>query len=107
MRMFLAALSAAFLLFVSPSLSANGMPQSAPQCFPSKILKDLLKNKYGEYQIAGGMVGAFAIVMYASDKTSTWTIVRFSPRGEACMVAAGVNFNRFERPKPKPEGKPA
>ena len=99
---FIAVITTGFLLFNSPAKSAP------PKCYQSGPLKKMLKTQYGEYPVASGMVGPFAIVFYANEKKGTWTIIRFDPRGVGCMVAAGTDFNRFKKPKHPPViGRPA
>ncbi len=104
MRALLAALAAAFL--VSAPVHAQ-MLQG--QCVKSDILKKWLADQHAEYPVWSGMVRDIAVVIYGNDKTRTWTIVRFSPLGIACVIADGNEMNRFKPPTvipvPKTKGR--
>ncbi len=49
-----------------------------------------LGEKYGEIRRGGGLAGPTAIFeIWASEATGTWTILKTSPDGMACVMAAG------------------
>ena len=102
MRALLAALAAAFLL----SAPVNAQMLQG-QCVKSDILKKWLADVHAEYPVTSGMVQGFVFVVYGNDKTRTWTIVRFSPRGIGCIMADGNELNRFKPPTviPVPKAK--
>ena len=106
MRALLAALAAA-LLFSAP---VNAQMLQG-QCVKSDVLKKWLADKHAEYPIWSGMAGDIAVVVFGNDKTRTWTIVRFSPRGIACVITDGSEMNRFPPPTvipvPKTKGRKA
>lgn len=102
---FLAAALAAFFLSALPAVALHQANQI--RCGEASKMKSVLKNKWGEYPVASGVLtgAGYVMVMYANDSTGTWSVVRFTPEGIACLMGAGDSFNRFK--KPKPEGKPA
>jgi hypothetical protein len=52
-----------------------------------------LGEKYGEVRRGGGVAGATAIFeVWASDTTGTWTILKTSPNGQACVMAVGEGW---------------
>ncbi len=49
-----------------------------------------LGEKYGEIRRGGGLAGPTAIFeIWASEATGTWTILKISPDGMTCIMAAG------------------
>jgi hypothetical protein len=52
-----------------------------------------LGEKYGETRRSMGLSGGQGVVeLYASDETGSWTILITTPKGTACMMAAGQAF---------------
>lgn len=88
-----------------PSFAAHTASQ--PRCGESSTIKSMLKKQWGEYPVTSGILSGakYVMVMYANEATGTWTAVRFTLAGFACILGAGDGFNRFDKPKPK--GKPA
>jgi len=106
MRTLLAAFAAVFL--VSAPVNAQML---RGQCVKSDVLKKWLADKHAEYPVWSGMVRGTAVVIFGNDKTRTWTIARFSPRGIACVIIDGSEMNRFPPPTvipvPKTKGRKA
>jgi len=52
-----------------------------------------LQKKYGETRQSIGINRSSGVVeTYASQETGTWTILLTLPNGQACMIAAGENY---------------
>ena len=65
-----------------------------------------LGEKYGEVRRGGGLAGATAIFeVWASDTTGTWTILKTTPNGQACVMAVGEGWQEYEGGS-TPVGKP-
>ncbi len=65
-----------------------------------------LGEKYGEIRRGGGLAGPTAIFeIWASEATGTWTILKISPDGMACIMAAG-NVWQDDAGKLTPAGSP-
>ena len=65
-----------------------------------------LGEKYGEIRRGGGLAGPTAIFeIWASEATGTWTILKISPDGMACIMAAGDVW-QFDVGKLTPAGSP-
>lgn len=67
------------------TLVSHGIP-----CGPRDAVIRKLSAVYQEAQTARGFVGANVIVeVWANTKTGTWTILRTTPDGFSCVIAAG------------------
>ena len=51
-----------------------------------------LKDRYGEVQIWAGLAGGGIFELWVACPDGTWTILKTSPGGIACMVAAGEGW---------------
>ncbi len=52
-----------------------------------------LGDKYGEVRRGGGLTGSTAIFeIWASEATGTWTILKTTPNGMACIMAVGDDW---------------
>ena len=106
MRQVLAILAVAFLLSASTSAHHQRTNQ---RCGDAAYIKKILTEKWEEYPVSSGLLTGISliIVWYANGRTGTWSVVSFSPKGIACLLIVGKNFNRFKKPKPKSKAKPA
>ncbi len=69
-------------------LAANQTVDMA--CVARDSVVTTLGEKYGEIRRGGGLAGPTAIFeIWASEATGTWTILKTSPDGMACVIAAG------------------
>ncbi len=77
-----------------------GMLATAPptaraqmSCGDRNAMVEQLSRGYGEVRKGAGLVGQTALFeVWASDVTGTWTILKTSPNGIACLIAAGENW---------------
>lgn len=75
---------------VAPSVS---QAQTQVACGARESVVAKLGEKYGEVRRGGGLAGATAIFeIWASDSTGTWTILKTSPNGQACVMAVGEGW---------------
>ena len=97
----------AAFLFSAPAGAVH--QRSLPRCGDATVMKKILTEKWGESAVASGLLtnGEHILVWYGNSTTGTWSVVSFSPDGIACLLGAGKNFLRFNKPKPKPKEKPA
>lgn len=82
----LVALGAAFLL---PSLAL------AQECVTYEKAKEILQGKYDEVEVgrALGGRGNYAIVLFTSKESGTWTLVRVTPENCVYQVDAGEGWS--------------
>jgi len=69
---------------------------TAPPCGPTQEIYDSLA-KYHEERIYAGLNGQSFFETWANQSTGTWTILRTTPDGTSCIMAAGDNFLTFGR----------
>ncbi len=73
-------------------MAAVGPPEAQAQmaCGTRDSVVAKLGEKYGEIRRGGGLAGPTAIFeIWASEATGTWTILKTSPDGMACIMAVG------------------
>ena len=73
-------------------MAAVGPPDAQAQmaCGTRDSVVAKLGDKYGEVRRGGGLAGPTAIFeIWASEATGTWTILKTSPDGMACIMAVG------------------
>ncbi|MEM7243601.1 MAG: hypothetical protein AAF429_15595 [Pseudomonadota bacterium] len=97
MNRYLFALSLGFgLCVMAASAGAQQM-----RCADRTEVIEKLHKKYGETRQSIGLNRTSGVVeTYASLETGTWTILLTLPNGQACMIAAGENFERLEETLP-------
>lgn len=78
------------LLFVSGSASAVQI-----QCAAHSQMMGLLKQKYQERPLAMGTVNSDRYMQLFVSARGTWTILMTKTDGEACIVAAGENWEKI------------
>ena len=75
------------LLFVSPA-------QAQMVCDTRDSVVERLGEKYGEVWRGGGLSRPTAIFeIWASEATGTWTILKTTPNGWACIMAVGDGWH--------------
>lgn len=73
-------------------------------CDSRDALVTQLREKYGEVRRGSGLAGRTAIFeIWASEATGTWTILRTTVNGLACVVAVG---DGWQDDNPPPAGSP-
>lgn len=88
--MYQAALLSALLgAFLAVAILASGEARAHGQCMPFMAWLDVLEQSHGEMLLDGGM-NRLPIAYTENDKTGTWTLLRLSPDGMACMIAEGT-----------------
>ena len=85
---------------------ATGPPLAHAQlaCGDRDAVVEQLSRVYGEIRKGAGLAGQAALFeIWVSNATGTWTILKTTPDGIACMMAAGENW-RDDRPEFTPVG---
>lgn len=77
------------LVFIALLTSVPSVVDAAEICMPSDELDAALMEWYGETVVGPGPNGT---VLWASDASQTWTLVRYSEDGEACSVSHGTEM---------------
>ena len=64
-----------------------------PPCASRDAIVERLQAKWGETYTGGGLQSAASVFeIYMSEEHGTWTILRTSPNGIACVMASGTNW---------------
>jgi hypothetical protein len=63
-------------------------------CGPFHVIDQHLSDKFGETLRERGATasGDAVVVLYESNDGNTWTLLRVTPDGKACLVAAGEGW---------------
>ncbi len=83
-------------LLLAALIALHGAPAAAQMaCGTRDSVIEKLKGKYGETRRGGGLAGPAAIFeVCASDKPPrTWTILKTTPNGWACIMAVGDGWH--------------
>jgi hypothetical protein len=89
-------------------MAAVGPPDAQAQmaCGTRDAVVAKLGDKYGEVRLGGGLAGPTAIFeIWASEATGTWTILKTTPNGLACIMAVGDDW-QDDAGEPIPAGSP-
>ena len=89
-------------------MAAVGPPDAQAQmaCGTRDSVVAKLVEKYGEVRRGGGLAGPTAIFeIWASEATGTWTILKTTPDGLACVMAVGDDW-QDDAGEPIPAGSP-
>ncbi len=83
-------------------IALSGSPSPAQMaCAERAGVVAKLDAKYGETQRGRGLAFPGAVFeVWASEATGTWTILKTTPNGWACVVAVGEDWLDFGPPKP-------
>ena len=90
MRMALAVLSAAMAVGFGAAASAVEI-----QCAKHQQMVGLLTKKFSEAPLAMGTVNQDRFMQLFVSKAGSWTIIVTKADGEACILAAGENWERL------------
>jgi hypothetical protein len=84
------------LAAILSTLAAPALAQeqpAAPDCQPAEQLKAYLASKYDESQIASGVsLDGTLVMVFSKPDHSTFTVVKVTPQGLACMVDVGRDW---------------
>lgn len=84
------------ILLIVLCATASAQPRL---CQEWPVLRDFLKERYGEVPIGGGIVSADTIItVLASPEGKTFSIVSIGRHGIACMDAAGGDWDPARLP---------
>jgi hypothetical protein len=90
MKLVLAAGMAALFCSASPNAFAVGV-----QCAKHEQLVGMLSKKYSESPIAMGTVNEDRYMQLFVSRQGSWTILVTKTDGQACIVAAGQNWEKL------------
>ena len=84
-------------LFATLLVSALSTPASAIpiQCAKHNQMVELLAKKYSENPVAMGTVNEDRFMQLFVSARGSWTVVLTKTDGEACIVAAGHNWEKL------------
>ncbi len=77
-------------------MTVAGTPEAQAQmaCGERDAVVAKLGENYGEVRRGGGLAGPTAIFeIFASEATGTWTILKTTPNGLTCFMAAGDGWH--------------
>jgi hypothetical protein len=86
----------AFLL-ASPALAQQPPPED--NCGPRTKVIYKLANQFLEAPIAEGLIMAGQVAVFewwGNPRTMTWSLLRTTPDGKTCIIAAGVSFAPYD-----------
>ena len=67
--------------------------QAHATCGERDVLVRLLEERYQERSVESGLgTGGNLIELFASERGETWTLVTVDPRGIACVIAVGNDW---------------
>ena len=73
--------------------SATQAQTQRPPCGDRDAIVERLEAKWGETFTGGGMQSASAVFeVWMSEDSGTWTILKTSSNGMACVMATGTNW---------------
>ncbi len=92
-------LGALALAFTQMAMMAPGVSAQEAACQTRAGLASLLEERYAEKPVAAGLEsGGRLIELFASADSTSWTMVRTTPAGESCVMAAGEYWLELQRP---------
>ena len=69
------------------------MAHAQSACGDRNAMVEQLSRTYGEARKGAGLAGQTALFeVWTSNDTGSWTILKTSPNGIACVIAAGENW---------------
>lgn len=89
-------------LAVSLCASASNALAVEVQCAKHKQMVGLLSKKYSENPVAMGTVNSDRYMQLFVSNEGTWTVLVTKTDGEACIVAAGNNWEKLPTLSPDP-----
>ncbi len=98
--LFVMALAVGFAAFLASAAQAQ------MNCGLRDSVVEKLDKEYGEVRRGFGLAGSTAIFeIWASEETSTWTILKTYPSGLTCVIAVGDDWQE-DAGEPTPAGSP-
>lgn len=92
-RIVLAFLAACLLAPAAASAAAPAVVGVPVPCHDYREIRRQLAERYGEAPVSFGVRSNGELLqVFASPKGGTWTVVSTSPRGLACILAAGKGW---------------
>ncbi len=92
LRVSLFILAVTFIFSLWLAVAAQAQAQTA--CGKRADMVRVLDEDYGEVRRGGGLAGPTAIYeIWVSEATGTWTILKTTPNGVACVVAVGEGWH--------------
>jgi hypothetical protein len=80
-------------LVLGMAAAAPPVAQAQIACGARDSVVRNLGEKYGEVRRGGGLTGSTAIYeIWASEDTGSWTILKTTPNGMACVMAVGEGW---------------
>ncbi len=80
-------------LVLGMAVAAPVVAQAQVACGARDSVVRNLGEKYGEVRRGGGLTGSTAIYeIWASEATGSWTILKTTPNGMACVMAVGEGW---------------
>ena len=76
----------------------QAFPQEAANCAPREFALKQLAEKWGETRRSVMLARDRVFEVYVSSDTRTWTILRTTPDGISCVMAAGVAYEKTAVP---------
>lgn len=68
-------------------------------CLPGGALTDRLQTHRNETPTGAGITNGNAVVqLFTSNDGATWTLVLHTADGRACLIASGVEWERWTKP---------
>ena len=68
-------------------------PVMANNCAPHDQMVAVLASQYGETRVSAALdLNNFLIEVFANETSGTWTALLTTPDMEACIAAAGTNY---------------
>ena len=93
-------------LALGMAVAAPVVAQAQVACGARDSVVRNLGEKYGEVRRGGGLTGSTAIYeIWASETTGSWTILKTTPNGMACVMAVGEGW-QDDVGKATPAGSP-
>ena len=69
----------------------------ASACAPYMDMKQTIEEEFKEDKQVQAMVANGAVLEVYVDKDGSWSMILVSPRGLACMIASGSNWEQFKK----------
>jgi hypothetical protein len=80
----------------------HAFPQGNSNCAPRELALKQLAEKWGETRRSVMLSNDRVFEVFAADESGTWTILRTTPDGLSCVMAAGVAYEKTALPAGSP-----
>ncbi|MGJ8546164.1 MAG: S-adenosyl-L-homocysteine hydrolase [Sulfitobacter sp.] len=85
-------MKATFTIAAAALLSVGTAASAQVTCMPAPQMEASLIDWYGETPVEGSAEGN--MVVWASTKTGTWSLLRYQPDGQTCVIETGTDWNQ-------------